>query len=101
MNGRGWFYFALAGVLTAFCIMGIVIFIKSRGENYWWRWVYLFGGVYLLFDLFAIFVGLDFWERLLYWMYDIANPYWDALWGTFIGLGAFSAGIGFSIARKV
>ena len=101
MNNRDWFYFALAGLLLVFCIMGIVIFIKNRDKNYWWRWIYLFGGAYLLFDLFAISVGLDFWERLLYWMYDITNPYWNILWGTFIGLGVFSSAIGISITRKL
>ncbi len=101
MNSRGRFYFALAGVLTVFCIMGIVIFMKNRGKNYWWRWIYLFGGAYLLFDLFAILVRLDFWKSLLYWMYDIKNPYWNILWGTFISLGVFSLAIGISITIKL
>lgn len=101
MNNRGWLYFVLMGLLTTFCVMGIVTFVKNLGHNYWWRWIYLFGGAYLLFDLFAISVRLSFWERLLYWMYDVTNPYWNVLWGTFIGLGVFSSVIGISILRKL
>jgi heme O synthase-like polyprenyltransferase len=101
MENRGWFYFALAGLLSAFCIMGMVIFFKNRGRNYWWRWIYIFGGGYLLFDLFAILIRLEVWQKLLYWMFDTSNPFWNILWGTFVGLGAFSAAIGLSIAKKL
>ncbi len=101
MNSRNWFYFTLMGLLSAFCILGLAVFVINRGRNYWWRWIYLFGGLYLLFDLFAILVRLEFWERLLRWMFDITNPYWNLLWGTFIGLGVFSIILGVSITRKL
>lgn len=40
-------------------------------NNYWWRWIYLFGDGYLLFDLFAIATALEFWHRLILAMYDV------------------------------
>jgi protein-S-isoprenylcysteine O-methyltransferase Ste14 len=58
MNNRGWLYFLLMGVLLLLCITGIYIFFKNKGNNHWWRWVYIFGGVYLIFDLFAILIKL-------------------------------------------
>ena len=46
-------------------------------------------------DLFAIAAGLDFWEKLLYSMFDTALPCWDLLWGGFVllGAGAFVLGL--------
>lgn len=48
------------GVLAAFCVRGIAAFKKKRQQNAWWRYIYLFGGSYLLLDLFAIAAGLPF-----------------------------------------
>lgn len=45
------------------------------------------GGSYLLFDLFAIATGLEFWYALLMWMFDVSSPYWNVVLGTFILLG--------------
>ena len=41
-------------------VLGIFTFTKCRGNNDWWRWIYLFGGAYVLFDLYAIASGLEF-----------------------------------------
>ena len=101
MNNRDWFYFSLLGILSLLCIVGIAVFIKCKGHNYWWRWVYIFGGGYLLFDLFAIFIKLEIWKNLLYWMFDITNPYWNIVLGIFISLGLFSLIAGISISKKL
>lgn len=71
LDNKGVFYFALLGILAVLCILGITTFVKNYDRNYWWRWKYLFGGVYLLFDLFAVAAGLEFWNRLLLWMFDV------------------------------
>jgi hypothetical protein len=100
MHNRNAFYFVLMGVLTLLCIVGIAIFIKNRGNNYWWRWIYICGGGYLIFDLLAILIQWAVWENLLYWMLNITNPYWNGIWGLFICLGAFSLALGIALARK-
>ncbi len=100
MEGKGWFYFVLMGIMAALCVSGIVLFIKNRGHNYWWRWFYIFGGGYVIFDLFAIYVELDIWKKLLSAMFDTSAPYWNILWGGFITLGLVSFGIGISLIIK-
>ena len=87
MEKKGLFYFLLMGILSVFSILGIVVFFKNLGQNFWWRWIYLFGGSYLLFDLFAIATGLSFWRNLLYAMFDVSAWYWNLVWGGFILLG--------------
>lgn len=101
MNNRNWFYFALMGVMSALCIAGIIVFIKNKDKNYWWRWFYIFGGGYVLFDLLAILIGLDIWKNLLHKMFDVTSQYWNVLWGTFIGLGLISSIIGIIIIKKL
>lgn len=102
MNEKGWFYFALMGVLAFLCILGIITFFRNRGCNFWWRWIYLFGGAYVLFDLFAIAVNLEFWNELLLMMFDINSPYWNIIWSMFVLLGAsvFILGVRLLIKRK-
>ena len=97
MKNKGPVYFLLMGVLSLLCILGIVTFIKERGRNYWWRLIYLCGGAYLLFDLFAIATGLVFWQRLLDGMFDTKAPYWNLLWGFFILLGGFVFVLGITL----
>ena len=88
MESRNLFYYFLMGFLSILCIFGIVTFFQNRGNNYWWRWIYLFGGGYVLFDLFAIATGLKFWNRLLTLMFDTNAWYWNYLWSFFILMGA-------------
>ena len=101
MVNRGLLYFILMGIMSLLCIAGIVVFATNRGKNYWWRWFYILGGGYVLFDLFAILIGLSIWEQLIYWMFDISNLYWNVVWGCFIGLGFISFIIGLSITKKL
>lgn len=89
LENKGLFYFALNGILATLCILGIITFVKNRYNNYWWRWIYLFGGVYLLFDLFAIAVGFNLWHNLLMWMFDVTSIYWNIIWMFFVFLGGF------------
>ncbi|MBD5552614.1 MAG: hypothetical protein HDQ96_15845 [Lachnospiraceae bacterium] len=89
LENKGVSYFALMGILAILCILGVTTFVKNYHRNYWWRWIYLFGGMYLLFDLFAIAIGLEFWKKLLLWMFDETSIYWNAVWSFFILLGAF------------
>lgn len=57
------------------------------------------GGSYLLFDLFAIIIELNFWNELLFAMFDVNSPYWNIVWGFFIALGAFVFCLGVNLLR--
>ena len=102
LENKGISYFLLMGILAMLCVSGIITFCKNWHSNYWWRWIYVFGGAYVLFDLFAIAIGLEVWHNLLFWMYDVNSPYWTALWSFFILLGGctFALGIILLIQRK-
>ena len=99
-ENKEWPYFLIMGVLGSLCVLGIVTFIRQLTSNYWWRWIYICGGAYLLFDLFAIAAGLEFWHDLLGMMFDIESKHWNVIWGGFIALGAFVFFLGISLLRK-
>ena len=102
MEKKGVSYFLIMGILAGLCILGIITFIRERKTNYLWRWIYIFGGIYVLFDLFAIAIGLEVWQKLLEVMFDITSPYWNIIWGFFILLGTavFILGIKLMFKRK-
>lgn len=87
MEEKGIFYYTLMGILALLCILGIKTFLQNLHKNYWWRWIYFFGGSYLLFDLFAIATGLTFWKEFLMWMYDTSSPYWNLVLSVFVFMG--------------
>ncbi len=97
LANKGLFYSVTMGILAVLCMSGIATFVKYRHNNYWWRWIYLFGGAYLLFDLFAIAVGLEFWNNLLLLMFDVTSIYWNAIWSFFILLGGFAFALGIKL----
>lgn len=100
MNEKGVFYYSLMGTLAVFCVLGIITFLKYLHHNYWWRWIYLFGGGYLLFDLFAIATGLSFWNKILMVMFNTSSPYWNILWSAFILMGGFVFLLGITLIIK-
>lgn len=99
MNNRGVLYYLLMVILASLCLCGISVFIMNKGENYWWRWVYIFGGGYVLFDLFAIMIKLEIWSKLLLAMFDTESTYWNFVWGFFIFLGILSFLLGIRIIK--
>ena len=84
---KGVTYFILMGLLAGLCILGIVTFIHECKANYIWRWIYVFGGAYVLFDLFAIAIGLALW-----------NPIW--IFFIVLGCAVFVLGIRLLVIRK-
>lgn len=100
MESKGIFYFALTGILAVFCVLGIITFFRNLHNNYWWRWIYLFGGGYVLFDLFAIATGMGCWHKLLLKMFDVNAAYWNLLWGGFIALGGAVFALGCSLLMR-
>ena len=101
MENKGIAYFGIMGILAALCVLGIVTFIKNRKSNYWWRWIYIFGGSYVLFDLFAIATGMKFWSRLLQMMFDTNSAYWNFIWLFFIFLGGCVFVLGVRLLRGI
>ena len=73
MEKKGLPYFLIMGILAGLCVLGIITFIREWKGNYLWRWIYVFGGIYVLFDLFAIAIGLEAWQKLLGSMFDIIS----------------------------
>lgn len=100
LHNRGPLYFILMAILTILCILGIITFIRNIKNNYWWRYVYLIGGGYLLFDLCAILYKFDFWYKLLDFMFDTSSNWYVIFLLMFILIGAFSFGIGISLIIK-
>jgi hypothetical protein len=100
MKEKGMFYYTLMGILAVLCVLGIMTFIKNFHHNYWWRWIYIFGGSYVLFDLFAIATGLTFWKQLLMLMFNTEGCYWNVLWSTFIILGCAVFMLGIKLFKK-
>lgn len=99
MDQKGLIYFMLMGILALLCILGMITFFKNMKHNYWWRYIYLFGGGYVLFDLFAIAVDLKFWHKLIITMFDVNAVYWNYVWGGFILIGALSFALGCGLLR--
>ena len=93
LEERGATYLGLMRVLVLLCAAGLSVFFRTRRP--WWRWLYLLGGGYVLFDLAAIAAGWEVWDSLLRWMFDVDNPAWNWLWGGFSGLGLLSLLFGF------
>lgn len=100
LETRGPMYFIIMGIMAALCILGIITFIKNRHYNYWWRWIYIFGGIYVLFDLMAILFKISFWYKLLYFMFDVQSSYWNVVWSSFIVLGAFVFVLGLRLLKQ-
>ena len=100
LTERGVFYWTLMAALGGMCLLALALFFRCFRERCWWRWVYLFGGGYVLFDLFAIVAELSFWQRLLAAMFDTAAWYWNWLWGAFAALGAACLLFGISLLRR-
>lgn len=100
LESKGAFYFVLMGILALCCICGMVTFCENRKNNYWWRWIYLFGGGYVLFDLFAIAIEMKMWKELLLFMFDVDSSYWNIVWGFFILLGGFVFSLGVKLLKQ-
>ena len=98
LEERGPLYFSLMGLLAALCFAGLWAFFRCRRDNPWW--LYVFGGGYVLWDLFAIAAGLDFWRALLYGMFDVSSPFWNLIWGGFTALGGGVFLLGLFLLRQ-
>lgn len=53
-----------------------------------------------MFDLLAIIAKLEFWNKLLLWMFDTSSPYWNIVWLIFVLLGTFVFCLGIVLLIK-
>lgn len=100
MEEKGLTYYSVMCILAGLCLLGVITFFGNLHNNFWWRWIYLFGGGYVLFDLFAIATGLEFWHELLLKMFDVSAPYWNVLWLGFVLMGAAAFALGLVLLKR-
>ncbi len=100
MENKDIFYYVMMVILAILCLCGLRTFFQNLHNNYWWRWIYALCGNYLIFDLFAIAMGLEFWHELILKMYDVTASYWNVLWGAFILMGGFSFVLGIRLLKR-
>ena len=87
------FFFLFFGAFHLPRVWGLVD--RQSYADFWMGLMRSKGALYyLLFDLFAIATGLEFWEKLLLKMFDVSAWYWNILWICFILLGGFAFGLG-------
>ena len=68
-------------------IIVILYFIINFKDKKWWRWIYLFGGIYLIIDNVLNLFNNNFINNVVIKMYTMKQPYYSILWGLFIILG--------------
>lgn len=100
LTERGPLYWGLMAAPGGLCLAGLALFFRCFRQRRWWRWAYLLGGGYVLFDLFAIMAGLPAWRRLLGAMFDTGAWYWNGLWGGFSALGGVCLAFGLALLRE-
>jgi uncharacterized membrane protein len=87
LESRGLFLFILGILLFVISIIVILYFIKNYRSKKWWRWIYLFGGIYLIMDTVLNLFNNHFIKNVVIKMYTLKQPYYSVLWGLFIILG--------------
>ena len=94
LKNRGFPFFILGVLLLIALIFLMIYFVKSFKEHKWWRWIYLFGGVYLFIDIILNMLNNNFMKNIVIKMYSMEQPYYYILWGIFITLGVICIIIG-------
>ena len=89
-RNRNTFFYLLGIILIILTFVVIIYFIKYFKERKWWRWIYLFGGTYLLIDSILNLLNNNFMNNIVIKMYTLRQPYYKILWGSFIILGIIS-----------
>jgi hypothetical protein len=87
LANRGTSFFILGLLLFILTITVIIYFIKNFKNRKWWRWIYLFGGIYVIIDIILNLFNNNFIKNIVIKMYTLEQPYYSILWGLFITLG--------------
>jgi hypothetical protein len=88
-NNKNAFAYLLGIIILLLSIFAILTFIINFKNNKWWRWIYLFGGIYLLFDSILNLLNVKFMMNIVNYMFTAPNPQFNIIWGFFIILGLF------------
>lgn len=88
LHYRGALFYVLLAGLGVWACVGLGIWFKELGYNYWWRWVYFFIGLASLFGIVLLLLRVWWWEALLLLLYDTTNPLWNLIWSVAALLGA-------------
>jgi hypothetical protein len=80
-------YLLFAVILILLSGAFVVLFFINIKMIKWWRILYLFGGLYVLFDVITNIFGVKFMNELVKWMFTVQGIIWYLLWGTFVIFG--------------
>jgi hypothetical protein len=87
LNNRNIFFYIFGVILIILTLAVIIYFLKHYKEKKWWRWIYLFGGGYVLIDCILNLFKNNFIINIVIKMYTLGQPYYNIVWGFFILLG--------------
>ena len=87
LENRGSFFIILGFSLLIMSIIVILYFIVNFKNKKWWRWIYLFGGIYLVIDNVLNLFNNNLINNVVIKMYTMKQPYYSILWALFIILG--------------
>ena len=87
LKNRNLFFYILGIILVPLAIVAIAFFVKYFKEKKWWRWIYLFGGIYVLIDCILNLLDNSFMTYIVIKMYTLKQPFYNILWGFFILVG--------------
>ena len=87
LENRGVSFYILGFLLLLLAVIVIIYFAKNHKNKKWWRWIYLFGGIYVFIDSLLNILNNNFIKNIVVKMYTITQPFYSILWVAFIILG--------------
>ena len=87
LNNRNVLFNILGTILIILSIVLLIYFLNHYKENKWWRWIYLFGGIYVFVDCILNILNNNVIKYVVIKMYTLKQPFYNILWGFFILLG--------------
>ena len=87
LDNRNAFFYILGILLIIILLTVIIFFVKEYKNKKWWRWIYLFGGTYLLIDITLNLLNINMMKNIIIKMYTLKQPFYSILWITFILIG--------------
>ena len=87
LENRNTFFYILGILLIIITVIAILFFIKEYKSKKWWRWIYLFGGTYVLIDSILNLLNINIMKNIIMKMYTLKQPYYNILWIIFIIIG--------------
>ena len=87
LRNKNIFFYILGIILVSLAIIALAFFVKFFKEKKWWRWIYLFGGIYVLIDCILNLLDNNFMAYVVMKMYTLKQPFYNILWSFFILVG--------------